>query len=127
VVNSATPTQLVVTVPAQAGTGAVSVTLKDGTLSGPIFTYDYQYMVTTLAGGNTNMVDGTGATAGFGVLNGITNDRNGNLYVGDLTNDNIRKVTTDKGVVTTIAGTGMVLADVDGPIASAAFATRSIA
>jgi len=123
VVNSATPTQLVVTVPAQAGTGAVSVTLKDGTLSGPIFTYDYQYTVTTLAGGNTNMVDGTGATAGFGVLNGITNDRNGNLYVGDLTNDNIRKVTTDKGVVTTIAGTGMVLADVDGPIASAAFAS----
>jgi len=123
VVNSATATQLVVTVPPQAGTGTVSIALKSGTLSGPIFTYDYQYMVTTLAGGNPNMLDGTGTNAGFGVLNGITNDRNGNLYLGDLTNDNIRKVTTDKGVVTTIAGAGMVLADVDGPIATAAFAS----
>ena len=113
VVTSATATQLVVTVPAQAGTGIVSVSTNGTSVTGPLFTYDYQYMVTTLAGGNANMVDGTGANAGFGVLNGITNDRNGNIYVGDETLSTIRKVTTDKGVVTTIAGTGMVLADVD--------------
>jgi sugar lactone lactonase YvrE len=122
-VTSATATQLVVTVPAQAGSGIVTVTANGTSVTGPMFTYDYQYMVTTLAGGSTNMVDGTGANAGFGVLNGITNDRNGNLYLGDETLGTIRKITTDKGVVTTISGTGMVLADVDGTLSTAAFAT----
>jgi serine/threonine protein kinase, bacterial len=125
VVTSATATQLVVTVPTGAGTGVVSVDVKGVTESGPTFTYDYTYQVTTLAGGNSNLVDGTGTGAGFGVLNGITNDGNGNLYVGDMSLGTIRKITTDKGVVTTIAGTGMVAADADGTLATAAFATPS--
>ena len=123
VVTSATSTQLVVTVPPQAGTGVVSVDVKGLTGDGPTFTYDFQYLVTTLAGGNSNLIDGTGTNAGFGVLNSITNDGNGNLYLGDMSLGTIRKVTTDKGVVTTIAGTGLVTADVDGTLATAAFAT----
>jgi IPT/TIG domain/NHL repeat len=123
VVTSATDTQLVVTVPVGAGTGAVTVNVKGGGATGPTFTYDYTYQVTTLAGGNSNLVDGTGTGAGFGVMNDITNDGNGNLYVGDMSLGTIRKITTDKGVVTTIAGTGMVAADVDGTLATAAFAT----
>lgn len=125
VVTSATSTQLVVTVPPQAGTGVVSVDVKGVTGTGPSFTYDYTYQVTTLAGGNSNLVDGTGTGAGFGVLNGITNDGNGNLYLGDMTLGTVRKITTAAGVVTTIAGTGLVLADVDGTLATAAFASPS--
>ncbi len=121
VVTSATATQLVVTVPTGAGTGVVAVNVKGGGATGPVFTYDYTYQVTTLAGGNSNLVDGTGTGAGFGVLNGIANDGNGNLYLTDLTLGTIRKVTADKGVVTTIAGTGMVLADADGTLATGGF------
>ena len=125
VVTSATATQLVVTVPMGAGTGVVSVNVKGGGATGPVFTYDLSYTVSTLAGGNSNLVDGTGTAAGFGMLNGIANDGNGNLYLTDLSLGTIRKVTTDKGVVTTIAGTGMVAADADGTLATAAFATPS--
>ena len=125
VVTSASATQLVVTVPTGAGTGVVTVNVQGGGATGPVFTYDLSYTVSTLAGGNSNLVDGTGTAAGFGVLNGITNDGNGNLYLTDLSLGTIRKVTADKGVVTTIAGTGMVTADADGTLATAAFATPS--
>ena len=121
-VVSATDTQLVVTVPALAGTGDVSVNVKSSSATGPLFTYDYQYMVSTLAGGNTNIVDGTGANAGFGVLNGITNDGT-YLYLGDESLDQMRKVTMTTGVVTTFAGSGLVIKDVNGTLTSAGFAT----
>ena len=122
VVTSASDTQLVVTVPALAGTGTVSVRVKASTATGPVYTYDYQYMVSTLAGGNTNIIDGTGANAGFGVLNGITNDGT-YLYLGDESLDQMRKVTMNTGVVTTFAGSGLVLKDVNGTLTSAGFAT----
>ena len=121
-VVSASDTQLVVTVPALAGTGNVSVTVKSSSANGPVFTYDYQYMVSTLAGGNNNIVDGTGANAGFGVLNGITNDGT-YLYLGDESLDQMRKVTMSTGVVTTFAGSGLVLKDVNGTLTTAGFAT----
>jgi gliding motility-associated-like protein len=62
-------------------------------------------IVTTFAGGSTcGYADGPGATAKFKVLNGITIDPSGNLYVIDE-NDRVRKITPD-GTVTTIAGNG---------------------
>jgi hypothetical protein len=124
-ITSVTATQLVVAVPPQAGTGAVSVSVKGADVTGPTFTYVYQYMVTTLAGGNSNFVDGTGTAAGFGVINSISNDGNGNLYLGDESLGTIRKITTDKGVVTTIAGSGLAIQDADGTLATAAFALPS--
>lgn len=123
IITSASDSQLIVTVPPQAGTGTVSVNVKGTSVTGPVFTYDFQYIVSTLAGGASNLADGTGVNAGFGALNGITNDGNGNLYLGDLSAGMIRKITMDKGVVTSFAGTGIVTADVDGSLTTAGFAS----
>ncbi|HZY36579.1 MAG TPA: gliding motility-associated C-terminal domain-containing protein [Mucilaginibacter sp.] len=64
--------------------------------------------VSTIAGSSTpGSFDGTGASAGFDGIVGITTDGNGNLYVAESGGaSKIRKV-TGAGVVTTLAGTGM--------------------
>lgn len=81
--------------------------------------------VTTLAGGGvsnqTGYVDGNGTTARFGVLNGIVIDSDGNLFVSDIGNRRIRKITSN-GDVTTFAGSG-TNADVDGQGTAASFTT----
>jgi sugar lactone lactonase YvrE len=62
--------------------------------------------VTTLAGTAGivgGSVDDTGPAAEFFNPRGITTDRDGNLYVADTFNNNIRKI-TPAGVVTTLAG-----------------------
>jgi hypothetical protein len=60
--------------------------------------------VTTLAGntGSGNQ-DGTGSNAYFSTPGSITYDGQGNLYVADQPNNNIRKIVIATGVVTTVA------------------------
>ena len=62
-------------------------------------------VVTTMAGspGQWGSADGTGAAASFGEPEGVAVDGAGNVYVADLDNNTIRKVTA-AGVVTTLAG-----------------------
>jgi hypothetical protein len=63
-------------------------------------------VVTTIAGnGGTTFTDGTGTNATFNDPVGVAVDSTGTLYVSDLTNHRIRKITT-AGVVTTLAGNG---------------------
>ena len=62
-----------------------------------------QWVVTTFAGSSQGYADGIGSTAQFNKPNGICIDKDGNLYVSDLDNFKIRKITST-GIVSTVAG-----------------------
>lgn len=77
-------------------------------------------IVSTLAGsGLYGSVDGTATVAAFRGPTGVAVDASGNVYVTDLHNFKIRKITV-AGVVSTLAGNG-TNASVDGPVATASF------
>ena len=77
-------------------------------------------VVTTLAGnGSVGSANGQGAAASFNAPYGIAIDAQGNLYVADMFNNMIRKV-TQAGVVSTIAGNGSYGSE-DGQGTSATF------
>ena len=79
--------------------------------------------VSTFAGynnGNYGAIDGVGTAAMFGFPEGLTIDRNGNLFVADSLSCTIRKITPN-GVVTTVAGRAFNRATADGAGANAAF------
>lgn len=77
-------------------------------------------IVSTLAGGTAfSSGDGTGTDAGFSGVAQMAVDEDDNLYVVDLGNGLIRKV-TPAGVVTTFAGSG-ISGHKDGPVSEATF------
>ena len=78
--------------------------------------------VSTIAGkaGEPGSKDGTRAEARFKGLDGLAIDEVGNIYVSDLGNQTIRKITPD-GTVSTVAGVIGVAGAADGGITSATF------
>jgi len=95
-----------------------------GKTTGPITTLvpGYPLAVTTFAGtsGVTGNADGAGKSAQFNGPSGLVIDALGNLYVSDITNNTIRKI-TPAGLVTTFAGQVGTTGDVDGTGTGATF------
>jgi len=69
--------------------------------------------VSTLAGGEEGFTDGHGQNARFSESHGIAIDAAGNLYVADIKNNRIRKVTPN-GEVSTLVGSEKGFADGQG-------------
>lgn len=78
--------------------------------------------VTTLAGSldQTGSADGIGTAARFNWLAGVALDASGNVYVTDIRNHTIRRITST-GVVTTLAGHAGEAGAADGPGDAARF------
>ncbi|WP_323027112.1 IPT/TIG domain-containing protein [Gelidibacter japonicus] len=67
-------------------------------------------LTSTLAGSTYGFADGVGAVAKFNAPYGVAVDDQGNVFVADLYNHKIRKVTSN-GVVSTLAGSAKGFAD----------------
>lgn len=93
-VQTATDTQLTVTVPAGASTGAVKVEKNSVQVTGPVFTYQ---------GNGTVMTMNITGISTLSNPSGITRDAAGNLFVCDRDNHRIVKITPG-GATTVFAG-----------------------
>ncbi len=101
--------------------GAGKVYVAD-TLNNTIRTVTPAGVVSTLAGsaGNAGSIDGTGGAARFFKPISVTVDVSGNLYVGDFSNNTVRKITS-AGAVSTLAGLAGSPGSTDGTGGAARF------
>jgi IPT/TIG domain/NHL repeat len=102
---SASDSQLVVTVPAQAGTGNVTVKINGKSVQGPLFNYVWQVKMYNYAGNGSDgvpEVDGPAASASFHHPVGVALDTLGNVFVYDG-NAHIRMITPGAAVGGTVS------------------------
>lgn len=77
-------------------------------------------ITSTMTGSVEGYADGAGSAARFQNLTGPAIDASANIYIADIGNNRIRRI-TPAGVVNTVAG-GSPLGYADGPVATALFA-----
>jgi hypothetical protein len=80
-------------------------------------------IITTVAGNGTTGSGGDGGQAISAQLDypsGVSVDSAGNIYISDLSNHRIRKVTVSTGIITTVAGNGTTGSGGDGGAATSA-------
>jgi len=96
-------------------------TVAGGSVTAPTVTC-YDPGLAVLAGNpfGAGSADGTGTAASFENPTSVATDSAGNIYVADVDNHTIRKV-TPAGIVTTLAGTAGVMGSADGTGAAASF------
>jgi uncharacterized protein (TIGR03437 family) len=77
--------------------------------------------ISTVAGGGKGLGDGGAATsAQLGNPVGLAIDAAGNLYVAEVDNNRVRKISVSSGVISTIAGTGTAGFSGDGGVGTSA-------
>ena len=79
--------------------------------------------ITTVAGNGTPVSSGDGGpatSAGVGIPAAVTLDGSGNLYIADFLDAAVRKVAAATGIITTVAGTGVIGESGDGGPATSA-------
>ncbi|QCX39707.1 hypothetical protein FF125_15110 [Aureibaculum algae] len=124
-VQSVTDNEIKTEVPRLAMTGLIKILVNGNELMGPEFTYEFsEAHVTTLAGnkeGGDAPLDGQGANAIFGAMNGIALDKDGNIIIVQTWKNSIRKITPE-GLVSTLSKREEQYGEsVDGPINEAKF------
>jgi sugar lactone lactonase YvrE len=101
-VTNATSTQLTVIIPPGANNGTISVTINGQAMAFTTVFTIVDSQVSTFAGNATaGLLDDVGIAAQFHNPAGIAIDASGNLFIADLANRSIRKI-TPAGVVSTI-------------------------
>ena len=84
---------------------------------------DLENSITTVAGTGSLGYNGDGiaaTTASLYYPTGVAVDGQGNIYIADIWNHRVRKVTVSNGIITTIAGTGTAGYNADGIVATTA-------
>ena len=78
--------------------------------------------ITTFAGGTTFSGDGqVGTTAYLAKPRGVAVDTAGNVFIADWVNNTIRRVSSQTGVITTVAGRGLIGFTEDGVLGNEAY------
>ena len=118
-ISSATTTQLIVSVPLSAGTGAVSVKVNGVTATGPVFTYQLSEVVTTfVGGGSTAAYNGPGTSTYLLSPSGITIDAANNLFIAmPQTGIQLILKATPTGIVSSYAGIDVNNSSFNGSVA----------
>lgn len=92
-----------VIVPPLLGSGELNIVVGNNTFETPYFEYQYEVIVTTIAGsGTVGIADGAASQSAFNCPWGIDVDTNGDLYIADCYNRLIRKYNAADSTVSTI-------------------------
>jgi DNA-binding beta-propeller fold protein YncE len=101
---AATVDSILGVVPKMAGSGTIVLEVANDTVKGPVCTYNYQVVVSTIAGnGTVGTASGPALGSSFNCPWGITADANGDLYIADCYNRLLRKYSAAPASISTIA------------------------